>query len=121
MTEGKWTRLANATSFLVRHSSARGAEEITRTGREPKRRKMMGPWRVERRARARWRGFSKRWRWPMKGREGGLGGSFLLEEEEEKKSFVKMMKENRRKRRRREREGRWRQEGEEERRRRISS
>jgi hypothetical protein len=39
--------LANTMSFLVKHSSAKEGDQMTRTLREPKWRKIIGPCRVD--------------------------------------------------------------------------
>lgn len=78
MAEGNWTRLAKAISWVVKHCSAKVRDATTSTGCEPKRRKVAGPYFSDMWTRAWWRGLLRRWRWPIIGNAGGLGGSLLL-------------------------------------------
>lgn len=72
-------RFEKATSFLGKHSSTAEVEESTRVGREPNRRKRIGPCLDDNRIRAWWVGVFTRWRWPIMGRGNGPGGRrFLL-------------------------------------------
>ena len=48
-------------------------EESTSIGREPKRRRNIGPNFLERLLRALCTGLFKRWKWPIIGKLGGLG------------------------------------------------
>ena len=69
--------MAKTTSFLLKHSSTAEGDETTTTGRDPNQREKMGPYFSARRLKVRWTGGLRRWRWPIIGREGGLGGRFL--------------------------------------------
>jgi len=55
------------------------AEETRRRRREgPRRRRRRGPWAAESAWREVWRDGDRRWRWPRRGRLGGLGGRWKL-------------------------------------------
>ncbi|GER29940.1 hypothetical protein STAS_05849 [Striga asiatica] len=71
------------------HSSTADGEEMTTNDLQPSRREKIGPCRDEREARERWRESLMRWRWPIMGRERGLGGGFGLCCEE---CFLRRMK-----------------------------
>lgn len=70
-------RLAKMMSFLVKHSSTADDDEMTTMRRRPKRSEKMGPYFRDRLWRVRCMGGFTRWRWPITGSAGGLGGRFL--------------------------------------------
>ena len=71
-------RFANIMSFLVKHSSTAEGEETTRIDREPNLRDKIGPYFNDSVSSAWKSGCLRRWRWPIIGRENGVGGKFLL-------------------------------------------
>jgi len=72
-------RFANVMSFLVKHSSTAEGEDTTSIDLKPSLRERIGPYCDDRVCSAWWSGcLLRRWRWPIIGRENGLGGRFLL-------------------------------------------
>lgn len=64
------------------------AEETTMQRTAPRRRQRRGPNLEERAVKDLWREGERRWRWPRRGREGGLGGRRRRWEEEEEDLVV---------------------------------
>lgn len=66
-------------SFLVKHSSTAEGEVTIRALRTPSRRSKMSPYLAESDCRVWFSGSLRRWRWPIRGSEGGLGGWFFFQ------------------------------------------
>ena len=75
--EREGSRLAKATSCLVKHSWYAVGEEMTTARREPNQRETTLPYCFDMRWKKRWIGCSRRLRFPIMGRGGGPGGMFL--------------------------------------------
>jgi len=84
-------------SWVLRNSLAMSAEEATTTGTVPSLRYMRGPYFWESLCRERCGSSPNRWRFPIKGRFAGPGGSFCLAHLGEERSRGRSERRKRRK------------------------